>query len=103
MDDIVERLRQRDSEYVDGRPVTAPDYIALEAAAEIERLRAECEALRKDAEMLRYISAHSWVEYTSAGFVIHLGLGYRQHNPSLFLSLIDRAMASSAEGQEVKP
>ncbi len=54
MDDIVERLRQRDSEYVDGRPVTAPDYNALEAADEIERLRAELADAIKAIARLHY-------------------------------------------------
>lgn len=61
MDDIVERLRQRDSEYVDGCPVTAPDYIALEAADEIERLRAELADAIKAIDRLHY-ERRRWIE-----------------------------------------
>ena len=48
MSDIVERLREMGGSPVSHRPITA-GRLCKEAAAEIERLRAECEARRVHA------------------------------------------------------
>lgn len=101
--DIVEQLRTLEKR--EAGNCYSVNKAMLDAAAEIERLRAECEALRKDAERLDFVERSSkgyglgWIFRES-----RTGRGMRLHETSeegasaSAREAIDRAMASIAKG-----
>jgi len=67
MTDIVERLRAFPAMYQNGAMwvmSTKPEPLTVEAAAEIEKLRAERDALKEDAARYRWLrNADNWSEH----------------------------------------
>lgn len=81
--DIVERLADaaQNISWMDGRSIDVAFSAMHEAAAEITRLRAEAEALRKDAERYRWLRARPldddeiYIAVDSAKYPNRWGLG----------------------------
>lgn len=82
--DILNRLRSGEVLNTDTPRIKAYPLM-LEAAAEIEGLRAECEALRKDAERYRWLRTHGNAFYNCT---VYQGIG------AAVDAAIDAAMAA---------